>query len=112
VLLVCTVYSELYSEAGYGLDDRGSITGKGKEIFLFSTASRQALGRTQLPIHRVSEDVSPGVKRPEREADHLPTSSVKVMNVGALPPLPHTLSCRGFYLIKHIRCCSVEWGED
>jgi hypothetical protein len=31
---------------------------------------------------------SPGVKRPEREADHSPASSADVKNGGAIPPLP------------------------
>jgi hypothetical protein len=34
--------------------------------------------------------VSPGVKQPEREADHSPPSSAEVKNHGAIPPLPHT----------------------
>jgi hypothetical protein len=44
-----------------------------QEIFLFSTASRPTLGSIQLPIQGVPRDLSPGVKRPEREADHSPT---------------------------------------
>jgi hypothetical protein len=32
--------------------------------------------------------LSPGVKRPGREADHSPSSSAKVKNGGAKPPLP------------------------
>jgi hypothetical protein len=38
-------------------------------IFLFSTASRPALGSTQLPIQWVPGILSLGVKRPVREAD-------------------------------------------
>jgi hypothetical protein len=33
--------------------------------------------------------LSPGVKRPGREADHSPQSSAKVKNGGAIPPFPH-----------------------
>jgi hypothetical protein len=35
---------------GYGLDDRGFEFWQGLGIFLFTTASRQALGPTQPPI--------------------------------------------------------------
>jgi hypothetical protein len=39
--------------------------------FVFSTLSRPALGSKQPPIQRVPwEAVSPGMKRPGREADH------------------------------------------
>jgi hypothetical protein len=54
---------------GYGLDGRGSNPGRGK-IFLFSTASRPALRPTQPLIQWVLEALSPGVKRPGRQADH------------------------------------------
>jgi hypothetical protein len=43
---------------GYGLDDRGSrvrFPGGGLGIFLFTTASRTALGPTQTLIQRVPE---------------------------------------------------------
>jgi hypothetical protein len=39
-------------------------------IFLFTTASRPALGSTQPPIQCVLGALSPGTKRPEREADN------------------------------------------
>jgi hypothetical protein len=86
---------------GYGLDGRRSILGKG-EIFLFSTASRAAQGSAQPPIQWVSGAVSPGVKRPGREADNSPPSSADVKNCGAIPPLHHTHSWHSVYLIKHI----------
>jgi hypothetical protein len=50
----------------------------GLEIFLFTTASRTALGPTQPPIQWVPGDLSLGVKRPERAADHCPPSSAEV----------------------------------
>jgi hypothetical protein len=37
----------------------------------------------------------PGVKRPWLEVDHLPPSSAKDKNGGAIPPLPNTSSWRG-----------------
>jgi hypothetical protein len=49
----------------YGLDDQGSISGRG-------TASGQALGPTQPPIQWVPRALSPGTKRPGREAGHSP----------------------------------------
>jgi hypothetical protein len=49
-------------------------------IFLFTTASRTALGPIQPPIQWVSGALSLGVKRPGREADHSPPSSAEVKN--------------------------------
>jgi hypothetical protein len=51
---------------------------RGLEIFLFTTASRTALGPTQPPIQGVPGALSLGVKRPGREADHSPPSSAEV----------------------------------
>jgi hypothetical protein len=47
-------------------------------IFLFTTASRMALGPTQPPIQLVPGALSLGVKRPGCEADHSPPSSAEV----------------------------------
>jgi hypothetical protein len=49
-------------------------------IFLFSTASRPALGPTQPPMKCVPGAHSVGVKRPAHEVDHLPPSSAEVKN--------------------------------
>jgi hypothetical protein len=57
---------------------RFSVGGGGLGIFLFTTASRMALGPTQPPIQWVPDALSLGVKRPGREVDHLPPSSVEV----------------------------------
>jgi hypothetical protein len=46
--------------------------------FLFTTASRTALGPTQPPIQWVPGALSLGVKRLGREADHSPRSSAEV----------------------------------
>jgi hypothetical protein len=62
---------------GYGLDDRGSIPGKGWESFS-SPASRRRLGPTQPPIQCLLGVLSSGVKRPMREADHSSQSSAEV----------------------------------
>jgi hypothetical protein len=75
-------YSSRYSgiALGYGLDDRGPRFRflAGLRIFLFTTASRTALGPTQPPIQWVPEALSLGVKWPGREADHPPPSSAEV----------------------------------
>jgi hypothetical protein len=47
-------------------------------IFLFTIASRTALGPTQPPIQLVLGALSLGVKRKGREADHSPPSSAEV----------------------------------
>jgi hypothetical protein len=49
-------------------------------IFLFTSASRTALGPIQPPIQCVPGVLSLRVKRPVREADHSPPSSVEVKN--------------------------------
>jgi hypothetical protein len=64
----------------YGLDDRGSFVRLpvGTGNFLFTTASRTALGSTQPPIQWVPGALSLGVKRPGRGADHSPSSNAEV----------------------------------
>jgi hypothetical protein len=47
-------------------------------IFLFTTASRTALGPTQPPIQWISGDLSLVVKQPAREADHALQSSAEI----------------------------------
>jgi hypothetical protein len=56
-----------------GFDSR-----RGLEIFLFTTASRTALGPTQHPIQWVTGALSLWVKRPGREAGHSHQSSTEV----------------------------------
>jgi hypothetical protein len=46
--------------------------------FFSTTTSRTVLGPTQPPIQWVPGDLSLGVKRQEREADHSPPSSAEV----------------------------------
>jgi hypothetical protein len=58
--------------------ERTTKTQADNEIFLLTTASRQALGPTQPPIHCVTRDLSLGVKRPGHEADHSPPSCAEV----------------------------------
>jgi hypothetical protein len=59
------------------LRGRNSSPGTVKN-FLFSTSFRPALGFTHPPIQWVPGVLSPGVKRPGREADHSPPTSAEV----------------------------------
>jgi hypothetical protein len=61
----------------YRLDGPGLIPGKGK-IFLYSTASRSALGLTHPPIQWVPGALSPGVMRQGCKADYSPPTSANV----------------------------------
>jgi hypothetical protein len=67
------------------LDNQGSGVRfqAGARDFLFSIASRPALGLTQPPIQWVPGDVYLEVKWPGHEADHSPPTSAKVKNGGA-----------------------------
>jgi hypothetical protein len=47
-------------------------------MFLFTTASRTAVGPTQPPIQRVPGVVFLGAYRPRREAEHSPPSNAEV----------------------------------
>jgi hypothetical protein len=65
---------------GSGLDDWGSRVRFPVEAgnFLFTAASRTALGPTQSPIQWVRGALSLGVKRLGREANHSPPSNAEV----------------------------------
>jgi hypothetical protein len=63
---------------GWTIGVLGFDSRRGLGIFLFTTASRTALGPTQPPIQWVPAALSLGVKRPGREADHSPPSSIEV----------------------------------
>jgi len=43
-----------------------------QDIFILRTVSKPVLGPAQPPVQRVSVASSPGLKRPGREAGHLP----------------------------------------
>jgi hypothetical protein len=69
---------------------------RGLGIFLFTAASRMALGPTQSPIQWVAGALSLGVKRPRREADHSPPSRAEVKEcVELYLHSPNTPSWRG-----------------
>jgi hypothetical protein len=65
----------------------GLYSRQGK-IILYSTASRPALGLTQPLIQWVQGEISPRMKRQEREADNSPPSSTEAKKGGDIPPLP------------------------
>jgi hypothetical protein len=80
-------YSSVSIATGYGLDDQGSISIRGK-IFLSSITSRPALGPVQPPVQWILEAVCLGVKQHGCETDHSPPCSAEVKNGGAVFPLP------------------------
>jgi hypothetical protein len=60
----------------------------GLGIFLFTTASRPALGLTHLPIQWIPGALSLEVKFPGSEADPSPPSSAEVKNVWSCTSSP------------------------
>jgi hypothetical protein len=78
-----------------GFDSR-----RGLGIFLFTTASRTALGTTKPPIQWVPGALSLGVKRPGREADHSPPSSAEVKNAWSCISTPQYVFM-AWCLVKH-----------
>jgi hypothetical protein len=68
-----TLYSDWLGVGRPGFDSR-----QRQQIAHFSTSSRPALGSTQPPIQWVPGDISPDLKRLERDADHSPPSSAEV----------------------------------
>jgi hypothetical protein len=67
---------------GYGTGQPGFDSRSGQKIFVYSTASRPALGPTQRSIQMDTEGCFSEIKRPGRGADHS-------------PPLFHTSSYSG-----------------
>jgi hypothetical protein len=63
---------------GWTIGILGFDSRRGLGIFLFTTASRTALGPSQPPIQWVSGTVSLGINRQEHEADHSPPSNAEV----------------------------------
>jgi hypothetical protein len=81
--------------------DRGFDSRRRLGIFLFTTASRTVLGPTQPLIQWVAGALSPGIKRPGREADHSPPSSAEAKDwVELYLHSPNTPSWRGVRLKK------------
>jgi hypothetical protein len=86
---------------GWTIGVLGINSRRGMGIFLFTIASRTALGPTQPPIQWVPGAFSMRVKRPGREADHSPPSSAKAKERMELYlQSPNTPSWRGVQLKK------------
>jgi hypothetical protein len=73
---------------------------RSRRIFLFTTASRTALGPTQLPIQWIPAALSLGVKWPKGEADHSPPSSAEVKNTWSYTFTPQYVFM-AWCLVKH-----------
>jgi hypothetical protein len=58
------------------------------DSILFATVSRPALGATQSPIQWILGALTPGIKRPGRETDHLAPSSARVKNTWSYTSTP------------------------
>jgi hypothetical protein len=74
----------------YGLDDRRFKSWQVLGIFLFTTASRKALGPSQPPIQWVPGALSLGVEQLGSEVCHSPPCSAEVKNAWSCiftPPL-------------------------
>jgi hypothetical protein len=77
---VCVRWATGWTVGVLGFDSRRVLG-----IFLFTTASRTALGPTQPPIQWVSGALSLGVKRPGLESDHSLPSIVEVKDSLSTP---------------------------
>jgi len=78
------------------LGDGQFLAGAMMGFFLFTTASRPALGSNELPIQWVLGALPLEVKLAGREAHHsLPDLVMRLRTRGAIPPLPSTPSWRG-----------------
>jgi hypothetical protein len=64
--------------AAFDLVDCQNIDQQWIILPLFFTASRLAVGLTQLPLQWVPGDLPPGIRLLERHADHFPSCSFKV----------------------------------
>jgi hypothetical protein len=96
-----TLFKILLYWDSYGLDDRGFESRQGLGIFLFTTASRSALGPSQTPIQWVPGALSLEVKRLGLEADHLPPIGAEVKEcVEVYIHSPNTPSWRDAQLNK------------
>jgi hypothetical protein len=91
--------SSVVTATGWGPDDRGSVSARGK-VFLFFTALRPVLEGTHPPIQWETLTCSSGVKRQGRETNHPPPSSAEVKNVGAMPSFLHMSSWYSAELIN------------
>jgi hypothetical protein len=82
-------------------------------IFLFTTTSKAAPGPTKPPIQWVTGALSPGLKRPGREADQLPPPNAEVKNAWCYTSTPQYVFMV-WCLIKHknIRDQTLNFSEE
>jgi hypothetical protein len=104
-MLTCSTFSTMHFfqrwATGWTIGILGFDPRRGLGIFLFTTASRTALGPTQTPIQWVPGGLSLEVKRPGREANHSRPSSAEVEErVELYLHSPNTSPWRGAQL-KH-----------
>jgi hypothetical protein len=86
---ILILYSEPFLPYGDGLrGGRPGFDSRHGMILISSTASRPAMGPTKPPIQWLLGPISPGTKRPRREADHSPSSTAAVDNDAAIPAPP------------------------
>jgi hypothetical protein len=83
----------------HGLDDRWFEFRQSLGIFIFTTASRPALGPTHPPIRWVAWTLSLGVKRQRRKANHSPLPSAEVKECVEL--YRHSSTCPNGMVFKH-----------
>jgi hypothetical protein len=75
---------------GHWLDDRGSISSRGKKFVSTPQRADRFSGPPSLLSNRFRKAFTPRVKRPGHEDDHSTPSSAEVKDGRAIPPLPHT----------------------
>jgi hypothetical protein len=85
---------------GWTIGVLGFYSRRGLGIFLFTTASRTALGLTQPPIQWVRGALSLGAKWPGHEADNSPPSSPEVKNAWSYTSTPLYVFM-AWCLVKH-----------
>jgi hypothetical protein len=88
MVMMCDCFLACVSLMGWTIGVLGFDSRRGLGIFLFTTASRMALGPTQPPIQWVPGALSLGVKQPEREVDHSPPCSAEVKNAWSYTSIP------------------------
>jgi hypothetical protein len=98
LLLYCKSWGSLVSiVTELGMDNQGSIPGRGRGLFLFATASKSALES----VHPPSYQTDTGGSFPGGQADHSPPSRTEVKNAysyASTPPYVFTAWC----LIKYM----------
>jgi hypothetical protein len=100
---------------GWTIGVLGFESKRGLGIFLFTTASRTALGPTQPPIQWVPGAIALGVKRLGREDDQSPSSSAEVKNVWSCTSTPPirlhdvVLCSAQFSCVRSVAMKFTEW---